>query len=141
MGERKEQRVNRHTYKLLLLLLKIIPMLLALCCALYTVFYYCGIESSVLSYIGGVSILPLVFLYISSHVFGFCIYHRMFLHYTVLVNLLNAYEYYIGIPISNFSFIAIHIILICLTLFLVLYFRNKIRHASCNKRTASENYE
>lgn len=101
---------------------------------------FLGVDTSLISVIGGISVLPLVFIYLAAYTFGFCIYHRMFLHYTVLVNLLNAYEYYIGIPISNFSFIAIHIILICLTLFLVLYFRNKIRNASCNKGTASENY-
>ena len=34
-----------------------------------------------LSYVGGISVISLIFLYLTSYMFRFCKYHRMFLHY------------------------------------------------------------
>lgn len=108
-------------HKLLLVTLKVIPMLLALVCLLNTVLSYAGIDLVVLSYIGGVSILPLVFLYISSYAFRFCEYHRMFLHYVVVNWILNIYDYYVGIPLSDRNLLAMYLIITCVFLFMILY--------------------
>lgn len=105
--------------------LKIFPMLLAVCTILNTGFDFFGIESNTLSFIAGVSVLPLLFLYLVSYVFQFCIYHRMFLHYVVVNNILTYLDYYIGLPISNGALFMLHILLIGLFLFLILYFYRK----------------
>ena len=52
-----------------------------------------------LSYIGGISVIPLVFLYLASYMFRFCEYHRMFLHYIVFTWIINITDDYVGIPI------------------------------------------
>lgn len=54
-----------------------------------------------LSYIGGISVIPLIFLYLASYMFRFCEYHRMFLHYIVFTWIINITDYYVGIPISD----------------------------------------
>ena len=64
----------------MLLVLKVIPMLLALTAIIGMMLDFLGIDGSVCSFIGGISFLPLLFLYLASYVFRFCIYHRMFLH-------------------------------------------------------------
>ena len=117
-----EKYPERNLYKILLLLLKIIPMLLALSAMLGMFFDFFGIDSSLFSFIGGISILPLLFLYLASYAFRFCEYHRMFLHYVVANNILTFMDYYIGLPISNTSLFMIHIFLIGVFLFLILYF-------------------
>lgn len=114
-------------HKLLLVTLKVIPMLLALVCLLNTVLSYAGIDLVVLSYIGGVSVLPLVFLYISSYAFRFCEYHRMFLHYVVVNWILNIYDYYVGIPLSDRNLLAMYLIITCVFLFIILYLYLKTR--------------
>ena len=109
----KLRRSNLH--KLLLLVLKYIPMVIALCYMLNTMFY---IEP--LSNIAGVSLLTWIFLYLASVVFEFCSYHRMFLWYTLIHDVLNIVNYYWNIPISTDNLIRIHNILVGITLFIVL---------------------
>ena len=117
----KSRRSNLQ--KLLLLVLKYIPMVIALCYMLNTMFY---IEP--LSNIAGVSLLTWIFLYLASIAFEFCSYHRMFLWYILIDDILNIVDYYWSIPISTDNLIRIHNILAVITLFIVL-----ILYAKSNK--------
>lgn len=117
-----EKLPERRLYKMMLLVLKVIPMLLALTAIIGMMLDFLGKDSSILSFIGGVSFLPLLFLYLASYVFRFCEYHRMFLHYVVANNLLTYTDYYIGLPIENTTLFMLHVILVGIFLFLVLYF-------------------
>lgn len=54
-------------------------MILALTALVNAILSYFGIDLYIL--IGGVSIFTIIFLYLSSYVFKFYEYHRMFLHY------------------------------------------------------------
>lgn len=126
-----EESVNiKSLHKLLLVTLKVIPMILALLCLLNTALSYFGIDLVVISYIGGVSILPLLFLYISSYAFRFCEYHRMFLHYVTLNWILNIYDYYVGIPLSDRNLLAMYLMITCVFLFVTLYLYLKSRKKS-----------
>ena len=115
----------------MLIALKVIPMLLAFCAMLNMFFDFFGIDSSVLSMTGGISLLPLAFLYVASYVFQFCIYHRMFLHYILANNSITWLDYYVGIPVDILTLFVIHVFLIGLFLFLILYFYRRER---CCKR-------
>lgn len=68
----EESFINRRLYKITLIVLKVIPMLLALCTAINTVFGLSNIDNALLSYLGGVSFLPLLFLYLTSYVLYDC---------------------------------------------------------------------
>ena len=113
-------------YKLEILFLKIIPMVLAGCFIANTILSYFGIETEVLSYIAGIGILPLLFIYLSSFVFKFCVYHRMFIYYILVNNVLCFIDDKWGIPISNIEFVLLHIILAGISLFLILFLKFKI---------------
>lgn len=102
-------------------------MLLAAISLLDTILSYFYIDAPILSYIGGVSLLPLLFLYLSSYVFKFCIYHRLFLHYVSINVILNIYDYYIGIPVSNKEMFMIYMVLTGVFFFLLLYYHQKCR--------------
>lgn len=115
------ENLKNSLFKIELFLLKILPMLLAFCNLLNTILSYFYIDCYFLSYIAGVSILPLIFMYVSSYVFKFCEYHRMFLHYVVIDNIITTYDYYIGIPISDKELFLINIIIAGITLFIILY--------------------
>lgn len=123
----KSRRSNLH--KLLLSVLKYIPMVIALCYMLNTMFY---IEP--LSNIAGVSLLTWVFLYLASVVFEFCSYHRMLLWYILIDDILNIVDHYWNIPISTDNLIRIHNILVGITLFIVL-----ILYVKDNKITVRKN--
>lgn len=107
-------------------LLKIIPMLLAMCYLSNTLLSLWGYDCYVFSIIAGVSIIPMIFLYISSYVFGFCEYHRMSLHYIVVNDILNWIDYYYELPISNRTLAVIHIAIAGIFLFLILYLKIKV---------------
>ena len=126
------ERLRRSSFhKLLLLVLKYIPTVIALCYMLNTILY---IEP--LSNIAGVSLLTWIFLYLASIAFEFCSYHRMFLWYILMDDILNIVDYYWSIPISTDNLIRIHNILVGITLFIVsiLYVKsNKVIIRKNNK--------
>lgn len=114
-------------------MLKFIPMVTALCYALNVLFAYMGIELPALSHISGMSLLTWLFIWIATYVFRFCIYHRMFLYYILVNDLLNILDYYIGIPLSTTRLLMLHLVIICIFLFLILY-----AYVKCNKKTTGE---
>ena len=129
----EENLRSKTLYKAEIVLLKVIPMLLALVYLSNTVLSYLfDLDLIIFSYIGSVSILTLGFLYLSSYVFRFCEYHRIFLHYVLVNELLNTYDTHIGVPLDDREFFCIHLIIIGISLFLILYL-----HAKSNKRANS----
>ena len=116
-----ENLKSKTLYKIELGLLKVIPMILALTALLNSILSYFGIDLYILSYIGGVSIFTMLFLYLSSYVFKFCEYHRMFLHYIVSTWIINIIDYYIGIPISDLEYLCLQMIIAGISLFIILY--------------------
>lgn len=117
----EERLRSKLLYKIELFLLKIIPMLMAVCSACNSILSYFDIEVVIINYIGGVSLLPLIFLYLSSYVFKFCAYHRMFLHYLLITDIINIYDYHIGIPLDNLEYLCLHMIVTVISMFIVLY--------------------
>ena len=117
----EERLKSKMLYKIELLLLKTIPMLMALCSMSNSILSYLDIEVVILNYIGGVSILPLIFLYLSSYVFKFCEYHRMFLHYLLITDIINVYDYHVGFPLDDLEYLCLHMIVTAISLFMILY--------------------
>lgn len=113
--------IDKVLYKIELYLIKIIPMVYALLCLLNTVLSYFNINVDIISYIGSVSLLTLILLYITSYVFKFCEYHRMFIHYTTVTWVLNIIDLYIGIPVSDIGYLGIQMIIAGISLFVILY--------------------
>ena len=117
----EEKLKNKNLYKVYLILLKVMPMVMAFLFWLNTVLSYFDIDMAVLSFIAGISVITVLYLYISSYVFRFCEYHRMFLHYIVVIYLLNIYDYYEGIPVSDIVLLMIYQIITGIFLFIILY--------------------
>jgi hypothetical protein len=113
---------NKSLYKTLLLLLKYIPIIIALFYIVNTLGALFGIDLPVLSNIAGMSLLTWVFMYLAALVFKFCIYHRMFLYYILVTDIINIIDYYIGIPVDSYGIVMIHSVVIGILLFIILYF-------------------
>lgn len=134
----KEDQLRKSSHKILLLILKFIPMITALGYALNVLLAYFGIDAAILSHLCGMSLLPWLFILIATFVFRFCIYHRMFLYYILLNDLLNILDYYIGIPISTSNMIMVHMIVVCIFLFLILCIY--VKHRKKVVREAHQEY-
>lgn len=128
----EEKLRSKRLYKIELLMLKLIPMILAFTALLNSILSYFGIDLYILSYIGGISIFTMVFLYLSSYVFKFCEYHRMFLHYVVITWIINIIDYYIGMPVTDLEYLCLQMIVAGVSLFIILYLY--VKH---NKRAST----
>ena len=118
----EESLRSKTLYKIEIGLLKIIPMVLAGIYLSNTILsYFLDIDLIILSYIGGISLLPLIFLYLSSYVFRFCIYHRVFLHYISINEIILILDTHIGLPISDLEYFCLQMSIFGLSLFLFLY--------------------
>lgn len=113
--------IDKLLYKIELYLVKVIPMIYALLSLLNTTLSYFNIDVVVLSYIGSVSFVTLLLLYVTSYVFKFCEYHRMFIHYTTITWVLNIIDLYIGIPVSDIGYLGIQLIVAGISLFIILW--------------------
>ena len=131
--EVNSRNVNKLYYKLFIVVLKYIPLLIALCYILNTVMALFGIYIEPLSNIAGVSLLTWIFLYIATYVFKFCIYHRMFLWYILIDDLLNIIDYYYELPIETSNLLMIHNSIIGIFLFIILYIYVKDHKKSTGK--------
>ena len=118
--------LEKDKYKLFLLVIKVIPMFIAFIFFVNTICSYNGIEIKMFNYIAGVSFLPLVVFYSLSYLLHFCEYHRIFLHYIVIINCLSLYDEYYIIPVDDLTLFKIYNIITIVCLFLILYFK-KIR--------------
>ena len=118
----ESSRPNNYKHKVFLGFLKVLPMIMAGLFLLNTVLSYFYIEVSAISYLAGVGIVPWLFIMVASYIFKFCEYHRMFLWYILVNNILCWLDYEYTLPISNRSLFLVHIIVAGGFLFLVLYF-------------------
>ena len=109
--------------KLFVLVSKVLPMILALCHLTNCAFGYFSWNNIILGYISGISILTVCYLYLVSYLIKLCGYYRMFLHYCVIIDIINIYDYYIGIPITNIQLMFLYIIITIIVMFIILYLK------------------
>ena len=102
---------SKSLYKAFLLLLKFLTLIMALCNVANTVLAYFCIDLVILTYICSVGFLPLIFMYLAAFVFGFCLYHRIFLDYTTTSTCITIYDYYVGIPVTDAGIMTLQLVL------------------------------
>jgi len=125
--------VGKTLYKIELLIIKVIPFIIMLCYVLNSILSYCNINGEILSVIGGQSILTWLFLYISSFVFKFCIYHRLPLYYILISDILAYYDNIIGIPVSNKELFVLNISIVGVFILLIVFFKFKQHESRTSK--------
>lgn len=118
-----EEKLNKKSVKFFVLLTKYLPMLIALIHFINTTISFFYGNDIPLNYVGGVSLLPVYYLYVASYTFKLCAYYRMFLHYIVICNIINIIDAYIGIPLSDVNYYIMFVILSIITMFIVIYLK------------------
>lgn len=118
-----EEKLSKKSVKKLVLATKVLPMVIAAIHFLNMIISFLYSNDIFLNYIGSISLLPILYLYLASYTFKLCAYYRMYLHYTVVVNIINIYDYYIGIPVSDIGLFIIGMILTIITMFIVIYLK------------------
>ena len=109
--------------KTFVLVIKVTPMLLAFCHLVNTILSYFYIDCIFLNYFASISIISTAYMYLVSYLIKLCGYYRMFLHYCVIIDVINIYDYYIGIPITNIQLMFLYIIITIIVMFVILYLK------------------
>ena len=118
-----EERLNKILVKNFVLATKTLPIVIAAIQCLNMIISFFYGNDILLNYIGGVSLLPILYLYLANYTFKLCEYYRMYLHYTVVITLINTYDYYIEIPVSDIGMFILGMILTVITMFIIIYLK------------------
>ena len=97
-------------------MIKTIPIIISIIYFINTVLTYFGFRFEIFSAICGMSLLPLLFIYLSSKVFKFCLRHRLFIYYITFSELEAWIDYLIGVPISSEAFL----VFVCIIFFILI---------------------
>ena len=114
-----DNSIRPRYYKVVLLLIKFIPMLIALCYGANSLLAYFDKQLDILGYL--VFYLFIALLYLLSYVFHFCAYHRMFIHYILSIDILNTIDYYVGLPFEDLGVFFVYAVTTCIAMFITLY--------------------
>lgn len=117
------EKSNKQLIKKFVLATKILPISIAAIQFLNMIISFFYGNDIFLNYIGSISLLPILYLYLACYTFKLCNYYRMFLHYSIVVTLINIYDYYIGIPISDITYFIIGLSLTVVLMLIVVYLK------------------
>lgn len=120
-----EESLSKVLYKAVIVAIKVIPILIATLFLSRSILSCIDIDVTWLSYVCGMSLIPILFMYLVSYAFKFCSYHRMFLHYIVVNDALNYIDYYIGIPLQYNDLLKMHIIIAGIFMLIIIYQHQK----------------
>ena len=117
--------MNKRMYKLELLCVNYVPIIIAAIVLLNAILARFDVYVDELNYIAGTSFLTLIPMYISSIVYKFCKYHRMFIHYILTHKIVATIDMYIGIPLEDGMLLLLYLIIAGIFAFLALYLHQK----------------
>ena len=117
----KGESLNKSLHRILLYLVKMIPVFVTVIYILNTVLSYFYVDLPILSYI--VQYLFISFMYLASIIFRFCRWHRILLHYITTILTLNIIDYHFGIPMDDRSIFLLYGTITGLAIVLVVYFK------------------
>ena len=125
--EKEVKLENRLNHKVFLIILKFIPHIIALFYALYNILGFIEIDAVILGHLIHTSLFSWIFLYLTSIIFRYCYVHRLPLYYIAINELITCLDYYVGIPISDFKLLIIHILVIGCLIFGYSYYYIKFK--------------
>lgn len=118
-----EEKLSKKLVKKFILATKVLPMIIAAIYFLNSTISFCYGNDIPLNYIGGVSLLLVLYLYLASYTFKLCEYYRMYLHYIIVITIIDIYDYYIGIPINDLNLYLITVLITIITMFIIIYLK------------------
>jgi hypothetical protein len=126
---RSNNIIDKDLYKFTIYILKILPMIMSFSYLVMFLLFNYAERYVIIPHIIGTVIAPLLFLYLTSYVFKFCFYHRIFLHYYAFISILNVFDHYICIPLSTgvITFIHDSITILFLITVIFLYYKKFLK--------------
>lgn len=116
------QIIDKRQHKLMIFTLKILPAVMASSYLIELISTLLGFGTQVLINFIGMIAAPVLFMYLASYVFKFCEYHRMFIHYVLIIEILTTAKWYFPLIITgqillNVTFVLSVLLIIGIILF------------------------
>ena len=113
--------------KLLILIIKIYPMVIAIGYFCINILHYFDISVRLFEFVTIQALTSTLLLYLLSYVFQFCLYHRIFIHYVLIQNVISYIDEIYTIPVSDkqFLYIQMNLLFVVLVIALFSYLRKK----------------
>ena len=114
--------ISLSKHKLMILALKMLPAFMAGSYLASTITNYFGLGLQVFIHFSGMVVAPILFMYIASSVFHFCAYHRLFIHYVLITEMLTTLKWYFPFILTsqviiNSNIILTSILIICTVIY------------------------
>jgi hypothetical protein len=129
------QIIDKRKHKLLIFTLKILPAIMADSYVIEMISIFLGFGTQVLVNFIGMIVAPILFMYLASYVFKFCEYHRIFIHYVLILEILTTIKWYYPVIVTsqlvlNVSFFLSGLLMLCVVFFNVYKIYKKYRRPS-----------
>jgi hypothetical protein len=129
------QIIDKRKHKLLIFTLKILPAIMADSYVIEMISIFLGFGTQVLVNFIGMIVAPILFMYLASYVFKFCEYHRIFIHYILILEILTTIKWYYPVIVTsqlvlNVSFFLSGLLMLCVVFFNVYKIYKKYRRPS-----------
>lgn len=122
-----KENINKNLYKLTIITLKFLPIVMASAFMISDIIHITIIQ--IICHIIGLNVAQFLFIYLTSYAFKFCNYHRIFIHYLVLIETINVIDWYIDIPISDKAMQITHIVIsvVFIVIAVKMYYNKNIK--------------
>ena len=122
-----KENINKTLYKLTIITLKFLPIVMASAFMISNIIHITIIQ--IICHIIGINVAQFLFIYLTSYAFKFCNYHRIFIHYLVLIETINVIDWYIGIPVSDKAMQITHIVIsvVFIVIAVKMYYNKNIK--------------
>lgn len=118
-----EANLSLKLVKIFRVYLKVLPIILAITSFANCFLAYLGFQFKIYAHI--FFFLIISFIYVASYVLKFCEYHRISLHYIVIIYIINCYDYYVGIPINYIELFMMYSMITFLAIIVGIYLKLK----------------
>ena len=122
-----KENINKNLYKLTIITLKFLPIIMASAFMISNIIHITIVQ--IMCHIIGLNVAQFLFIYLTSYAFKFCNYHRIFIHYLILIETINVIDWYIEIPISDKAMQITHIVIsvVFILIAIKMYYNKNIK--------------
>ena len=112
-------------HKLFLIILKYLPVLIAMVYLLVSILHCFGIVLYVIPNVFYLSPVSALFILCASFVFRFCIWHRLPIYYALLLHGISILDYYTPLTLTNSLMLFVYLLITIIFILIGLYLKNK----------------
>lgn len=111
-------------HKILLILLKYIPFIIAIVYLIVSVLRCFGVMSFIMPNLFFMSPITALFMIVASFAFRFCIWHRLPIYYALLLHGIDCINYYCT-PITNNILLFVYLLITIVFIIIGMYLKNR----------------